>query len=267
MKNLLTVIVITIFNIACAAKADDSILIQNDICSGVRTTEILEALTLKCDGDFTLSGGTITTDKKLIIISSGSITLDNILIFANEIELHSPDGITMGEQALLSATGSVTYIIVGRGNLTIAGGGATITEGVTVLSSHGTMITEGSIALATNGFAITPSTTITTEGTIGQLPNNEFVPTPSSTITTEGTLSQSSNGITKTESVTVPISDNSSYTATSEASLTPSSKQASTNSGAGIITAWNFIFFIIFLSIYNLYAEHEKYFSRRNSTE
>jgi hypothetical protein len=170
MKFFLNLIFVITFLGVYSVRADDSISVENDICSGGRTTLESETLTLKCEGKFTLSDGTITTEKKLIIVSGSSIVLENILIFANEIEVRSPVGITIGSHALLSATGTINYIVAESGDQTVMGPG--------IIIKGGDVVSNG------NSFTIAPRNTISIEGSISNPSDGVSIVGSSNTVAT-----------------------------------------------------------------------------------
>lgn len=96
--------------------------VQVDSCSGARTTLQADALRLECTGNFSLYGGEITSDVKLVLVGTQSITLDHLVITAPEIEIVSDGSVNLGANVRLNVVGTISVMPVGTANVGHAGG-------------------------------------------------------------------------------------------------------------------------------------------------
>lgn len=62
-------------------------------CSSSLTLSITDSASFQCDGDFAISGGSITSDLKITLAANGSLVLDNIAITAPVVELTALNGL------------------------------------------------------------------------------------------------------------------------------------------------------------------------------
>lgn len=119
--------------------------IDSIICTGSQTS------TLSCIGDFSLSGGSISADSKVLLTSSGALTLDNLTIFAPEVEFIAGSLLSLG--AGVSITTNSFYASIGDSStVPVIAAGATISIGGEVLRPLGagdiSLLTGGNISIA-----------------------------------------------------------------------------------------------------------------------
>lgn len=141
--------------------------IDSIICTGSQTS------TLSCIGDFSLSGGSISADSKVLLTSSGALTLDNLTIFAPEVEFIAGSLLSLG--AGVSITTNSFYTSIGDSStVPVIAAGATISIGGEVPRPLGA----GDIRLLTGG-----SIPITNGGVGGIITIASSIPEPNSYIT------------------------------------------------------------------------------------
>ena len=74
------------------AEAASSSTIGTIDCAGDLSISLLDAASFSCAGNFSLSGGVITSDAKVVIAASGSLILESLSIVAPVIELSTQGG-------------------------------------------------------------------------------------------------------------------------------------------------------------------------------
>ena len=144
-----------------------SIDINSIICTGSQTS------TLSCIGDFSLSGGSISADSKVLLTSSGALTLDNLTIFAPEVEFIAGSLLSLG--AGVSITSNSFYASIGdNSTVPVIAAGATISIGGEVPRP----LSAGEVRPLTGG-----SIPITNGGVGGIITIAPSIPEPSSYVT------------------------------------------------------------------------------------
>ncbi len=150
-----------------SANAISTASIVNTSCSGDLTSSLLNGASFTCSGNFTLDGGTVTSDSLINISSTGDLFLDNLILTAPNVSFSVLSGIlTLGSGVLINANSTVlssnNSIIVaqsalinifpGSNNNVVAGtgfplgGGLNLSAGVTLSTGAG-----GSGNVFTNG--------------------------------------------------------------------------------------------------------------------
>jgi len=142
-------------------------------CSGSQTSSFSGALSLTCSGDFSLIGGSISADSKILLSSIGALTLDNLSITAPEVEFIAGSFLSLG--AGVSIITNSVYASIGSGStLPSVSPGATISIGGEV----GRPLDSGNIRLLPGG-----SNPITGGGSGGSITILPSVPEPDSYVT------------------------------------------------------------------------------------
>lgn len=122
-------------------------------CSSSLSLTLFEEASFLCAGDLSLTGGSVTSDSRVVIRAEGTLFLDNVSITAPQIDLSSLDGsilVRRGTSLGFDSLSSGRIIITARMNpSTEVGGTLQIAEG-------------GDISLS-NGFPI-PGRLVTIEG-------------------------------------------------------------------------------------------------------
>lgn len=110
--------------------------IENVTCSGSLTSDIADVITMNCTGDFSLVGGTVSADSKVLFSSFGAFTLDNLSITAPEIALVADSLLSLGPGVTLDAPG---------GSITLEASPLNIDEGADITASATISTGDGSI--------------------------------------------------------------------------------------------------------------------------
>lgn len=99
-------IILALLPISASAVSTSSI--ENSSCSGDLTSSLLDGATFLCSGNFTMSGGFITSDSLINISANGDLLLDNLTITAPSISFSVLTGmLRMGSNVILSASSVV----------------------------------------------------------------------------------------------------------------------------------------------------------------
>ena len=103
MKHLAIFLISAVLSHA-SAFASSVLNAQQIICTADEAISSFEnQLTLACAGDFSLMGGSISTDSALVIRADGALTLQDLNLSASTIELRSSNGpIIIGHGVFLS---------------------------------------------------------------------------------------------------------------------------------------------------------------------
>ncbi|MBY0578313.1 MAG: hypothetical protein K2P57_04615 [Burkholderiales bacterium] len=122
-----------LFLLPPVADAASTISVANMSCSGAQTSSLVNFLSLNCTGDLSLIGGTLASDSKIVLTASGSLTLDNLLVSAPQIDL-TANTMTLGSGASFNAGNSMNIYAPGNSStpaITSAAGGSISIGGVT----------------------------------------------------------------------------------------------------------------------------------------
>jgi hypothetical protein len=100
-------------------------------CTGSQTSNLTDAATFQCAGDFALLNGNIFSDSKIVISADGALYFENLLINAPAVEFTTLSGVlSLGSGVIINTN----YFTVGIGD--------NVSPDVNVVS--GAMITVGS---------------------------------------------------------------------------------------------------------------------------
>lgn len=83
---------LALFPIAASATSISSSSIVNSNCSGILTSSLLDGASFACAGNFTLDGGSITSDSVINILADGDLFLDNLTLTAPNVNLSNLTG-------------------------------------------------------------------------------------------------------------------------------------------------------------------------------
>ena len=109
MSRLLCVLcLLTLFPFAANATSISSSSIVNTSCSGALTTSLLDGASFACAGNFTLDGGSITSDSVINISADGDLFLDNLTFTAPNISVSGLTGVKMGNNVVLNGSSAIT---------------------------------------------------------------------------------------------------------------------------------------------------------------
>jgi len=108
----ISLVVLSLSSTLCHATASTNI--DSIQCAGSQTSSFFGALSLTCSGDFSLIGGSISADSKILISSAGALTLDNLSITAPEVEFIAGSFLSLG--AGVSITTNSIYAGIGNGS-------------------------------------------------------------------------------------------------------------------------------------------------------
>ncbi len=109
----ISIVVLSLASPLCHATTRASI--DSIECSGSQTSSFSDALSLTCSGDFSLFGGSISADSKILLSSTGALTLDNLAITAPEVEFIAGSFLSLG--AGVSITTNSVYAGIGNGSI------------------------------------------------------------------------------------------------------------------------------------------------------
>ncbi len=110
---------LALFPFAANATSISSSSIVNSNCSGNLTSSLLDGASFACAGNFTLDGGSITSDSVINISADGDLFLDNLTLTAPNISLSVLTGmLKMGGNVILNAGANLT--VLGRNTAPIA---------------------------------------------------------------------------------------------------------------------------------------------------
>ena len=98
---------LTLFPFAASATSISSSSILNTSCSGTLTSSLLDGASFACAGNFTLDGGSITSDSVINISADGDLFLDNLTLTAPNISVSGLTGVTMGNNVVLNASSAI----------------------------------------------------------------------------------------------------------------------------------------------------------------
>lgn len=74
-------------------------------CSDSLNISLLDTASFSCIGNFSISGGGITSDSKIVVTSGGALVLDNLSITAPFVELSSLNGqVSIGSGVLINTS-------------------------------------------------------------------------------------------------------------------------------------------------------------------
>lgn len=114
MRAILTsMVVLSLASTICHAMPSTNI--DRMECSGTQTSSLSDVLSLSCSGDFSLIGGNIIADSKILISSIGALTLENLSITAPEVELIAGSFLSLGSS--VSITTNSIYAGIGNGSI------------------------------------------------------------------------------------------------------------------------------------------------------
>jgi hypothetical protein len=113
--------------------AASQINLQEFTCSGLQTTNSVSNLTINCDGDLTLKGGTITANGDIMLKASGRIMMDSITVDTPTIINFDATAVDTTPTVALNVSG---YVLPGNG-LGGMGIGGDIIRPPVVLSGSG----------------------------------------------------------------------------------------------------------------------------------
>lgn len=114
------------------AEAVSSSTVGSFECSDSLSISLLDTASFSCIGNFSLYGGGITSDSKIVVTSSGSLVLDNLSITAPFVELSSLSGqVSIGSGVLISTSSFLAT--VGNGVTPIF----TVSPGASILVGSG----------------------------------------------------------------------------------------------------------------------------------
>ncbi|GEM_PF-1517766 len=158
----ISLVVLSLSSTLCHATASANI--DSIQCAGSQTSSFSGALSLTCSGDFSLIGGSISADSKILISSAGTLALDNLSITAPEVEFIAGSFLSLG--AGVSITTNSIYAGIGNGSTpTLVLPGATIS----IDGEVGRPLNSGSIRLLPGGSH--PITSGGSDGSITILPS------------------------------------------------------------------------------------------------
>lgn len=124
-----TLLIAALLALSSRAHAVSTINVPGMTCSGTQTSDLTSFLSLSCTGNLSLIGGTLSSDTKIVLTATGSMTLDNLTVTAPVIDL-TGGNLYIGSGASLNAANSATIIAGGSGTspfiTTAAGGSVTI---------------------------------------------------------------------------------------------------------------------------------------------
>ncbi len=121
-------------------------------CSDSLSISLLDTASFSCIGNFSLYGGGITSDSKIVVTSGGALVLDNLSITAPFVELSSLNGqVSIGSGVLITTSSFLATV----------GGEFTVSSGASILVGGGEMARDiGSLEIlqskSINKLAITP---------------------------------------------------------------------------------------------------------------
>ena len=102
---------LALFPFAANATSISSSSIVNSNCSGNLTSSLLDGASFACAGNFTLDGGSITSDSVINISADGDLFLDNLTLTAPNISLSVLTGmLKMGGNVILNAGANLTVL-------------------------------------------------------------------------------------------------------------------------------------------------------------
>lgn len=99
---------LALFPFVAGATSISSSNIVNSNCSGILTSSLLDGASFACAGNFTLDGGSITSDSVINISADGDLFLDNLTFTAPNISVSGLTGVTMGSNVVLNASSAIT---------------------------------------------------------------------------------------------------------------------------------------------------------------
>jgi hypothetical protein len=112
------------------AEAISSSTVGSFACSESLSISISDTASFSCIGNFSLSGGGITSESKIVITSSGSLALDNLSIVAPFVELNSQSGqLSIGNGVLINTSSFLATAGVGVAPSLSLSPGASISVG------------------------------------------------------------------------------------------------------------------------------------------
>lgn len=128
IRALTLLSVLSIFSLN--AEAISSSTVGSFDCSESLSISLLDTASFSCIGNFSLSGGGITSESKIVITSSGSLVLDNLSIVAPFVELSSQNGqLTIGNGVLINTDSFLTTVGDGAAPSLSLSPGASISVG------------------------------------------------------------------------------------------------------------------------------------------
>ena len=138
---LRVLLLLAVFGVSHAhmASATSISTVQTIDCAGDLQISLGQSALLSCGGDFSVFGGTITSDTSIVISALGSLRLDNLEVRAPSVAFSSAGELFLGGDVSIVAT-SVALSSFADGSVPPSGtGGLTIGSGAT-LSLSGTNI-------------------------------------------------------------------------------------------------------------------------------
>lgn len=97
--RILPVLLVVLAVSPSISNAATNVSVDSISCSGSQTSSFTDVMTLSCTGDFSLTGGSIWSDTKLLISSGGKLTLDNLFISAPYAEFIAGTTVSIGPGA------------------------------------------------------------------------------------------------------------------------------------------------------------------------
>lgn len=110
---------LALFPFAANATSISSSSIVNSNCTGTLTSSLLDGASFACAGNFTLDGGSITSDSVINISADGDLFLDNLTLTAPNVTFSSIyGGLEIGSGVIVNANYSLltaNYIFITSG--------------------------------------------------------------------------------------------------------------------------------------------------------
>ena len=132
------VFLLTFAFLPVSANAISTSNIANTNCSGSLTSSLQDGASFACTGNFTLDGGTVTSDSLINISATGDLLLDNLIFTAPNITfsvlsgmmtigsgvvINSNSIILAGDTAITITKGALINLLLGSNNNIVAGKG------------------------------------------------------------------------------------------------------------------------------------------------
>ena len=122
------------------AEAVSSSTVGSLECSDSLSISLLETASFSCIGNFSLFGGGITSDSKIVITSGGALVLDNLSITAPFVELSSLNGlVSIGSGVLMNSSSFFATVGGETPGASILVGSGEMAPGASILVGGGEM--------------------------------------------------------------------------------------------------------------------------------
>lgn len=101
-------------------------------CLGLQSSSFADVVSLTCTGDFSLSGGNIAADSKIVLSSGGALSLDNLSITAPQVEFFAGSSVSLNDGVSIVAN---SIFVLGSSDGPIPT--VSVSPGVSISSGNG----------------------------------------------------------------------------------------------------------------------------------